>query len=208
MGLLNKLRRSDSAEKGAASTHYLMVTSFARDHNLTGLELMRQGLYRDALEEFRLALRDMPDSAETYYNMGVIYDYLSDLKKAVACYERAVRIAPDFVEAHSGLGLVYSKMGKGVEAIKSCLQAIRLDPNCLDAYNNLALSYFHWGSYPEAIKACNKALAVDPNYSPARYTLGLVYVDLGSKEQALDQHVLLQDSDPELAEHLLSQIPR
>jgi tetratricopeptide (TPR) repeat protein len=119
-----------------------------------------------------------------------------------------VRLAPDFAAAHSGLGLVHSKRGEGLEAIKCCLRAIRIDPKGVEAYNNLAVAYYNWGSYAEAVKACNRALALDENYAAARYTLGLIYVDLGSKEQALDQHALLKELDPELAEYLFAQIPR
>jgi tetratricopeptide (TPR) repeat protein len=95
----------------------------ARDANSAEVEFMQQGLFREAFEEFRAAASGRA-SAETYYNMAVIYDHLSELKKSVECYERALRLAPDFAAAHSGLGLVHSKRGEGLEAIKCCLRAI------------------------------------------------------------------------------------
>src|SRR4051812_34627457 len=108
MRLLGKLIRRDPP--GAPHSQAATLAVSAEERQQTGVELMRRGLYREAAEEFRQSLRQKPDSAETLYNLGLVYDYLSDLKKSVGCYERVIRLDPGFAEAHSNLGAAYSKL--------------------------------------------------------------------------------------------------
>lgn len=59
--------------------------------------------YVNALENYRKALRKTPDIPVLYYNLGITYIKLGDVRGAKACFRRALRINPGYDTARKNM---------------------------------------------------------------------------------------------------------
>ena len=181
----------------------------AFEHYTAAQELKGRGLYAEAVEELKEALRKNSDFAEAHNEFGDVYRSLGNMPKAIKAYQAAIRIQPEYVIAHDGLGMAYDGSGNFLEAIKIYMRALRLAPNSVDTRTNLGMTYYNIGSYAEATKAFNHALQIDPASVQARYGLGLVYIDLRRKDLALNEVEALENSGrKDVAASLLERVER
>jgi tetratricopeptide (TPR) repeat protein len=56
------------------------------------------GLQKEALEDYEMALKILPDSPEAYANRGILYDKQGDYEKAIHDYRRALKLKPELGE--------------------------------------------------------------------------------------------------------------
>jgi tetratricopeptide (TPR) repeat protein len=111
------------------------------------------------------ATRIAPGKAEAYYLLGLAYQELENIPKAIETYEKLLAIFPDFKEAHYNLGYINLVYLKDFEtAVNFFSRAISLDPRYTDAYFNRGYSYELMGDYMDAKKDYLKALELFPNY--------------------------------------------
>ena len=62
--------------------------------------------YPEAIEAFEAALREIPDFAKCWKNLGSAYDKAGDVRRSIECLERSVELEPTLVEALLSLGAV------------------------------------------------------------------------------------------------------
>jgi tetratricopeptide (TPR) repeat protein len=74
------------------------------------------GQYKEAIENYREAIKLKPDLSKPYYNLGLAYVASNRVADAVAEFQQAVQLKPDYAEAHYNLGVAYLQMGKRPEA--------------------------------------------------------------------------------------------
>lgn len=179
-------------------------------HYQSGLELVRQSRYQEAVAEFKRALQTDNDSAAgTYFALGSVYERLNRSEDAIEAYSNAVKVDPNFAEAYAKLGLLYDRSAQFLKAVRMHTMAIRLRPNDVELRKNLGLAYFNVGSYPEAIKAYTQALQINPEDATIHYSLGLVYLDLGDEELALEKQKQIKElGEGQLASQLMDEIDR
>jgi hypothetical protein len=68
--------------------------------NARGRELMKQGKYREAIEELSLAIRQDPDCTLALNARGFAYYLLRDYTRALADLDAAIRLNPKYVNAY------------------------------------------------------------------------------------------------------------
>jgi tetratricopeptide (TPR) repeat protein len=76
------------------------------------------GLYNEAIEACKQAIRIKPDAAEAQGMLGVAYNGLGRYVEAVEAYKQAIRIKPDLALAHYGLGISYIILGRKSDALE------------------------------------------------------------------------------------------
>ena len=117
---------------------------------------------------FEAAIKIEPNRTEAYYLLGMTYQEMEIIPKAVETYEKLLVLAPDYKEVHYNLGylnLVY--IHDFETAIMYFNKAISLDPKYTDAYFNRGYSYELAGDSENARKDYLKALEITPNYERA-----------------------------------------
>jgi Flp pilus assembly protein TadD len=177
-------------------------------HYESGLNLVDRGLYTEAVEEFKQAIKKNATSAQAHRDLANAYKNLGRVDKAIRAYQDALRIQPSF-ETYNELGMAYDSKGKVVEAIKMYMKALRLKPESIDIRNNLGMAYYNVGSYAEATKAFHQALQIKKDSGQAHYGLALVHIDQRLKEPALEEHQVLKNlGEVEIAAQLLDEINR
>ncbi|HZO99636.1 MAG TPA: tetratricopeptide repeat protein, partial [Terriglobia bacterium] len=106
----------------------------------------------EAEQEFRLALDENPNDANSHYMLGEIEWLRNKPGEALKHYSEAVQIRPDFVDAQIAMGKALTALGRPAEALARLTEAARLDPQNEVAHYRLAQAYRKLGRREEAEK--------------------------------------------------------
>jgi tetratricopeptide (TPR) repeat protein len=60
------------------------------------------------IETQKRFLREDPNSAKAYYNLGVLYYFQGRVEAAIDSYKKALEIDPNLSDAHKNLGEIYA----------------------------------------------------------------------------------------------------
>ncbi|KAJ6644869.1 Tol-Pal system protein TolB [Pseudolycoriella hygida] len=176
--------------------------------------LLRQGQYKEAIENCNLAIKDKPDFAEAYYAKGVILGALGKIQEGIEAYDLAIEYKPDYAEAHYNKGVTLYKLGKLQEATKSFDLAIKYKPNLAEAHYNKAIKYKpnhfeafsnrglalgNLGRYQEALESLDQAIKHKPDYAEAYCNKSFVFKKLGKIEKSKEAYRLAVKYKPDLA---------
>ena len=164
-----------------------------RAHNNLGAAWSKMpGRLKDAIVQYREALRLLPDYADAHNNLGLAWAQMPGrLKEAIDQYDEALRLNPDDAATHNNLGLAWSRMpGHEPDAIAQYQEALRLRPDYAEAHNNLGVAWAKVpGRVPEAIAQFEEALRLRPDYAEAHNNLGLAWWDMpGRLNDAMAQY--------------------
>jgi tetratricopeptide (TPR) repeat protein len=166
------------------------------------------GKYKEALDEFDLAVKYNSKFADAYYNKGLVYQEQYDkghnaetLKNAAACFKKSTDINPDHPYAHLKLANAYQTLGQYEQAIIRYRLALEINPDLTDAWNNLAALYTKTGQTLKAQQALNHALATDEDSAQAHINLGMNYLSDGNVSMAINEFnsVIKKEPTNELA---------
>jgi tetratricopeptide (TPR) repeat protein len=152
-------------------------------------------IHGNRIEQAQKVLLDsiaMDDSnAETWNNLGVVYNRKKDYPKALEAFERAVRMNPGFASALDNLGTLYLRIflerrdSQNVsEAIDAFDRAIDNDPDLASAYNGRASAFKFSNRVGEAVQDWKRAIELDPDFVDAYFNLGITFLEIGQKSEA------------------------
>ena len=88
------------------------------DSSVVRIELSGQGMYKEAIEAFKQAIRIDPDNAYAHCNLGIAYSYSGMYKEGIDALKQATRIKPDYARAHYCLGLFYFSLNDRGSALE------------------------------------------------------------------------------------------
>ncbi len=106
----------------------------SRQYFETGLKLISEKKFTEALSAFRESARLEPKRAETYANIGLTLVVLQRPEEAIVSFREAVRLAPLDGRAHTELCSVLSATGQHAEAIKECEEGVRFENGSPEAH--------------------------------------------------------------------------
>ncbi|MEA1936503.1 MAG: tetratricopeptide repeat protein [Patescibacteria group bacterium] len=166
--------------------------------------------YEKALEVYlKTTGENHPNTANTYNNLGIVYDSKSDYDKAIEYYKKALEIYlktigenhPDIANTYNNLGIVYRSKGEYDKAIEYYKKALEIKlktisenhPDVAGTYNNLGVAYESKGEYDKAIEYYEKALEIElktlgedhPNTAMTYNNLGNVYGSNANYDKAI-----------------------
>jgi tetratricopeptide (TPR) repeat protein len=133
-----------------------------------GLDAYKKGDYKEAIRLFSVAIKENPNSAESYYERAKAYCGMGDHEKAIEDCGEAIGIKPDFADAYYSRGGAYIVIGKNDKAIADLSEVLRLNPNYPIARYDRAAAYKVLGEYDKAIADLDAAIALNPNDNVAR----------------------------------------
>ncbi len=141
--LKGKDKNQNLQHQNNAFTHFRrsieLYPSYGDAYGQLGLAYYRQKQYKEALENYEIALKYDPNDAKIYSNMGVIYFESRDLKKAEEVYLKATKLDPRYIDARRNLGSVYAQTKRFDQAIAQFKEGLRYDE--YNATLNLYLGY-------------------------------------------------------------------
>lgn len=119
--------------------HYDLFAQSVRKKVESGNELYYQEKYDEALNNYRDALIDEPESPEVHFNIGDSQYKIKKYDEALKQYEKLLSV-PDAVfqsKVYYNIGNTMFRSGKIAESILSYKKALELNPDDIDAKFNL-----------------------------------------------------------------------
>ena len=139
-----------------------------------GVTLSSAGANREAVAEYREALRRQPGNARALYYLGTALSSLGRHEDAVVTLRRALERSPESPRAWLALGKALRELGRHDEAQAPFAQAVRLDPTNAEPRVEEARLMAHLGRCGEAIARIEtslEALPLNPSLTAARVRL-------------------------------------
>ncbi|HEU4390721.1 MAG TPA: tetratricopeptide repeat protein [Blastocatellia bacterium] len=145
-------------------------------------ELQRQGLLREAVEEYRAVVRAAPDYAEAHANLGSVLSRLGQGDEAISSYETALRLNPKLTPVLLNLGIIYFRLGQFTKAADALERFLAATPGSAQARGLLGLALVELGRDKDAVPHLEATLAVAGEDPAVLYALGLTYLRLDRPE--------------------------
>jgi Tfp pilus assembly protein PilF len=152
-----------------------------------GNELLAQGNYPAAVQQYQQAVAISPEEEDLHYNLAIALAKLGKTEDAKKHYEEALRIFPDYAEAHNNLGNLLMNEGKLEEATAHFREAIKGIPENASFHNNLGTAFARQGNVAEAMGRFEEAVKLSPTYVEARVNLANTFLANGRVEEAVVQ---------------------
>ncbi len=105
---------------GQASEYFRKAAELAPSaqiHNLFGTALRTQGHYNEAIDEYEKAIKENPNYAPAYMNLGITYYYLNKFNQNIDNQKKAISLNPNYPDA-------YFFMAQGFERANNPQQAM------------------------------------------------------------------------------------
>ncbi|MEM7104262.1 MAG: CHAT domain-containing protein [Bacteroidota bacterium] len=183
-------------------------------HNI-GVAYRYEGNFSEAISylEEAIAIRDALDmkkkQADSYNQLGIVYENIGDYDRSLECTELALGLFRQSVpenefwyvaQCHRDMGIVLRMAKKPAEALIQFEKAIEIftdlfgegDRDVADCYNNLGTAYWEMRQYQPAIEALEKSYSINQKLfdSPNRRfvwnfnNLGLVHMANGNYRES------------------------
>jgi len=160
----------------------------ASQHLTAGNQFLEQGRFREAIEQFELAVKFNPEDEDLFYNLALAQSRSGDKEAAKKNYTKSLEIYPDYVEAHNNLGNILVAEGNFAEAIEHFQKALANDDKHASTHNNLGTAYARQKKVASALNHFETALQLQPDYPDAQYNLGNAYLLMGRVDDAIEQY--------------------
>jgi tetratricopeptide (TPR) repeat protein len=156
------------------------------------------GHFQVALDIYNSILALFPDSAEGYYNRGIIQNQMKRLVDALASFDQAIALKPDTAEFHNNRGVTLQEMRRYAEALASYDKALALRPNIVQAWNNRGVTLYEMKRSDDALASYDKAIMLKPDYADAYTNRGAALERIKRYDEAVasfDQALALKPND-------------
>jgi Flp pilus assembly protein TadD/lysophospholipase L1-like esterase len=186
----------DAVAVAAARTLGQAQPNYARVHNRTGTEYLKQDKLAEAETAFKQALKADPSHAGAHNNLGVTYERMGR-DGAQAEFERAIELQPDFTQARFNRSRLLMRKGQIDEAVSELRRTLQFDPDHVGALNMLGMALGRQRKFVEAQTYLEQAVGLDPNHAEARSNLGAAYAGQGRLQEAVTQFEAALRIDPD-----------
>jgi len=136
-----------------------------------------------AEREFRIVLREKPDSAFDHNKLGNALLSQGKTADAATEFKEAIRLNPDDFVSHSDLGLILRQQ-RDPDATVEFREALRINPRYVDGYNNLGIDFASQGRTPEALAEFQEMIRLRPNSVLGHFNAATALADLEKDEES------------------------
>jgi tetratricopeptide (TPR) repeat protein len=93
------------------------IAPSAQIHNLFGTALRTQGHYNEAIKEYEKAIKENPNYAPAYMNLGITYYYLNKFNQNIENQKKAISLNPNYPDAYFFLAQGYERVNNPQQAV-------------------------------------------------------------------------------------------
>jgi tetratricopeptide (TPR) repeat protein len=194
-----------SVEPGQALSEWTFRTSnqkpvLAGELCRKGFSFSVDGQDQKALQFFKKATENDPNSTTAWYGLGYCYAGKNSHNDAIEAYKQAIRTDPSNEMSYFHLGNYYHKIGRKTDAIESYKTVVSINPDFEEAYFNLGVIYSEIGLFVDGREAFQNVVRINPQATKAHYNIGLSYTKLGQYREAIDAYKKAIEINPEFVE--------
>ena len=147
----------------------------------------QRGQYQESLRKLREAAKIEPDSPTVNYMMGLNYQSLHDIPRAIEYFQAALKANPNFALASYYLGLTQMEIEDLDAAAVSLARAVELDPTQFAAAFNLGIVHLKKNEFDAAFREFQRTVSINPDFAPGRAALGEAYLRQGKAAEAVKE---------------------
>ena len=145
---------------------------------------MAQGDNAQAVKEYTLALKAVPNNYAALMNRCVAYQRLKRYDAALADAKQARNLAPNALEPRAYIAALYEERKDWPATIAAFRDAARVSPRNPNLLFHLALAQQQAKKTQDAIDTYREVTKVAPAYYPAQLNLGELYYETGNYADA------------------------
>ncbi|MBZ9578182.1 tetratricopeptide repeat protein [Patescibacteria group bacterium] len=148
--------------------------------------------YKNALEQFRKALKINPKKATYYLSMAQTLSYLEENQKALEYAKKTIRLDSNLILAWCLKGSLEGSLGNYKQALatfkNNIIASSKCSKDCVSLPHDIGLTYLKLHNYRMAIKYCDKALKRGPKNKIQKLWLlkGICFGNLDKHRKALE----------------------
>jgi Tfp pilus assembly protein PilF len=156
----------------------------AREYAANGDAYMAKGMTKEAILEYRNAVKSLPRWADVHYKLARAYTAANDPEHAYESYARTADLDPKQIDAHINAGTLLLVAGEYKQAKAVAERALQADPRSADAHILLGNVLVRLNDSARATRQIEEAIHLDPTYAPAWTAMGAVRFNAGQRDQA------------------------
>lgn len=151
-------------------------------------------MYREAVEEYKELLKELPNEVDIIYYCGICLQRLDRNEEALRYYKQVQDLDPEHTRVHHALMEIYSSRYDKYELKSAYQMAIEEATKQLEIADNAyyyierGLLYMDNFNFEEALADYRKALESEPENIYALNNIGYVYQAQGKFEEALEYY--------------------
>jgi len=171
---------------------------FKRPISILGEIYAKEGNFKEAWKDYKLALDNNYNDPVAWINLGIINFQFAKLNEAESDFKIALLLEPNAVLANNYLGLLYYKQGQLNKAREYIERALAFDPFMLVPRLLLAKICLAHFQYQEAIKLCLQNLNIKNDDTNSFNLLIHIYILLNNLDAFKDYayHIIKQENEP------------
>lgn len=106
-----------------------------------GLDELNKDKFNDAIDYFNKALKEDPEFAFAWDNLGITYRKLENYDKAIECYEKSLELDPNGLMPLQNIAIVYQYKKEYKKAIKAYEKLAEIDKNNPEVFYGIGNVY-------------------------------------------------------------------
>jgi tetratricopeptide (TPR) repeat protein len=164
----------------------------ATEYYSKGLDAAKKENYKKAVDYFEKAVKEDPEFAFAWDNLGVNYRRLGDFDKAIECYEKSLQIDPNGLMPLQNIPIAYQYKKEYAKAIAAYQRLAEIDKNNPEVFYGIGNVYVtNLKEYEKGLDYLCKAYNMyveqkSPYRADAEQLIGYVYGEmkkLGNEEK-------------------------
>jgi tetratricopeptide (TPR) repeat protein len=168
------------------SVNAAITAQTAKDFINKGVELHDGGKFKEAIEQFELALKIEPKNTTALYEMSNTFIALQKYQEAIKYAEKTIKLDYGHADlAYTIIGTAYDMLGKPKKAIKAYQEGIKAFPNEYNLYYNLGITQFGQKDYDGAEKAAMSSIKNNPKHANSHALLAAVQMEKDKKIKSM-----------------------
>lgn len=137
--------------------------------------------YALAIQGYEELLEREPEKAKLLNKIGIAYQQIGNLSKAVKYYKKSAKADKLYPEPLNNMGTVYYQRRNDGKAIRYYQKALKIQPMMATVLSNMGYAYFRKKKYPEALAAFRQAIVLDPGILERTSRVGSLLQDRSVK---------------------------
>ncbi|PRP85549.1 Tetratricopeptide TPR_1 repeat-containing protein [Planoprotostelium fungivorum] len=199
----DKLKEYEGAEHDYTMTIHSDSEKYEKAvaYNDRGLIRLLKGKFKEAVEDFTVATKLLPRSANSFFNRGNARRQQKEYEAAISDFNQAITIEPKHWESYKGRATCYQLLKDTEKALKDWDHVIQNKPDAASLFARaMILSEIGGTSNLErALDDFNRCIGLKPDYVQAYSNRGVTHNALGKTDDAIRD---LNKKEIEGEEHL------
>jgi tetratricopeptide (TPR) repeat protein len=166
-------------------------------HRAMGRVYSARRQWNNAIDEFKLAIKLCPDSAENYCALANVYCLTKELPKANQAYSQAILVNKYFPAAYLGRALCFENVAQHRFALDDYAFVLKMQPDNLQALEGHMRVAFVLKQYARVVEDATKILGKKPGSELCFLYRAKAYESLGMGDKSLSDLNSLIANSPE-----------